>query len=67
MTDPLTTLFQLNRLTLELNEVQDWIDQVRVTTPTNQYVQLELDRKQTEIDERREIIAFAMLDISSRN
>ena len=67
MTDPLTTLFQLNKLTLELNEIQSWINHARLAAPTNQRVQLNLDRKQTEIDERRELIAFMMVDISSRN
>ena len=67
MTDPLTTLFQLNKLTLELDEVQGWINHARVAAPTNQRVQLNLDRKQSEIDQRRELIAFMMVDISSRN
>ena len=67
MTGPLTTLFQLNKLTLELDEVQGWINHARVTAPTNQRIQLHLDRRQTEIDEKRELIAFVMLDIASRN
>jgi hypothetical protein len=67
MIDPLTTLFRLNEATLELDEVQGWINHVRVSAPTNQRVQLELDRQQAEINERRELIEFAMIDISSRN
>ena len=67
MENPITTLAHLNGLTLELDQVQEWIDYARVAAPTNQTVQLELDRKQTEINERRQLIEFVMVDIASRN
>lgn len=47
--------------------VQEWINHARVCAPTNQRVQLNLDRHQAEVDRKRELIALTMLDISSRN
>lgn len=67
MTDPISTLIQLNEVTRNLDMVQSWVDAARVAATTNQVVQLELDRQQTDIDRKRELIQLAMLDISSRN
>jgi hypothetical protein len=65
--NPITTLAQLNEITLELDQVQSWVDHARFAAPTNQRVQLNLDREQTEIDRKRELIELAMIDIASRN
>ena len=65
--NPITTLAQLNEITLDLNVEQGWIDHARNAAPRNQIVQLELDRQQTEINARREMVELAMFDISNRN
>ena len=67
MTDPIDTLMQFTDALSDLDMVQDWINDARTATPTNQRVQLELDRQQTEIDRKRQLIQLMMLDISSRN
>lgn len=67
MTDPITTLIQLNDATRNLDMVQSWIDGARVAALANQYVQLELDRQQADVDRKRKLIQLTMLDISSRN
>jgi hypothetical protein len=67
MTDPIRTLMQLNYITEELDEIQSWIDNARYAARTNQHVQLQLDRQQTEVDAKREFIELAKLDIASRN
>lgn len=67
MTDPINTLIELNSITLHLNEVQSWIDNARTAAPTNQVVQLNLDREQTRVNEKRKMVALMMLDIRSRN
>ena len=67
MENPITTLAHLNGVTLELDEVQEWIDHARVAAAKNQRVQLALDRQQTEINHKREVIHFMMIDIASRN
>lgn len=67
MTDPITTLIQLNEASLDLDLFQTWIDGARVIAQTNQPIQLELDRQQTEIDKKRRLIELTMLDIRSRN
>ena len=46
---------------------QRWIDHAREAARTNQIVQLSLDRQQTAVDAKREMIEIAMFDISSRN
>jgi hypothetical protein len=65
--DPITTLFQLTDELQDLNMVQGWIDGAREAAPTNQLVQLELDRRQEQINRKRAWIAMVMLDIRSRN
>lgn len=67
MTDPLTTLMELNSVSCDLDMIQSWVDGARIASPGNQTVQLELDRQQTAIDRKRAYIALTMLDISSRN
>lgn len=67
MQDPITTLIQLNELTLELDEVQSWIDHVRSVVKTNQVVQLKLDRHQTDVNARRLLIEQVKFSIASRN
>ena len=67
MENPITTLAHLNGVTLELDMEQRWINHARNAAPRNQRVQLKLDRHQAEIDKRRELIEFLMVDIASRN
>jgi|1186.fasta_scaffold20210_3 hypothetical protein len=67
MTDPITTLFRLDDQLLDLAMVQAWIDLARNRVPLNQKLQLEMDRRQSEVDRRRALIAKTMRDISSRN
>jgi len=66
-TTPLDTLMALTHQIRGLDEVQGWVDLVRASAPTDQTIQLEMDRRQAEIDEKRARIALLMLDISSRN
>jgi hypothetical protein len=65
--NPITKLAQLNEITLDLNMEQGWINHAREAARTNQIVQLSLDRQQTAVNAKREMIEFAMIDISSRN
>lgn len=67
MTRQIEILVALTDLIQELDDTQDWINEARVAAPTNQMVQLTLDRQQTDVDLKREFIRLAMLDISSRN
>lgn len=67
MQDPILTLFKLTDQILELDMVQGWINNARLSAPTNQVVQLELDRQQGEIDRKRVLIDALMADIRSRN
>lgn len=60
-------LVSLTDLSLELDELQGWVDDARTAAPNNQVVQLSLDRQQSDIDLKREFIRLAMLDIASRN
>jgi hypothetical protein len=64
---PITTLFRLDDQLLDLAMVQAWIDLARNRVPLNQKLQLEMDRRQSEVDRRRALIAKTMRDISSRN
>lgn len=67
MTDHITTLFKLTDQIQELDEVQSWIDNARVAAPTNQTVQLRLDRHQADVNRKRALIALLMADIRNRN
>lgn len=67
MTHPLAVLMELNSVSRDLDMVQAWIDGARVVSATNQTVQLELDRQQTAIDQKRVYIELKMFDISCRN
>lgn len=67
MYDPFSTLILLNTATLQLDDVQSWIDSARTTFPADQQWQLKLDRKQTEVDQKRELIETFKLDIARRN
>lgn len=67
MSDPITTLLELNFTTLQLDEVQARIDFARTTFPADQGWQLELDRKQTEVDNKRAFIEALKFDIARRN
>jgi uncharacterized protein YciW len=67
VTDPVTTLFRLTDEIQNLDKVQSWIDEARVAAKTNQRVQLELDRRQNDIDRKRFMIAAVMSDIRNRN
>lgn len=67
MTDPIVTLMKLNAATLHLNYAQFMIDRARYVNTTDQHFQLELDREQTEVDEKRKMIEQTMADIRNRN
>lgn len=67
MCTPIVTLIQLNELTLELVETQTWIDHARSVARTNQVVQLELDRQQSELDARLNEIELTKLYIAMTN
>jgi hypothetical protein len=60
-------LFSITDEIQELDLVQSWINNARMSAPTNQIVQLSLDRKQAEVDHKRQLLRLLMLDISSRN
>lgn len=47
--------------------VQNWIDGARKYDPENQRVQMNLDRQQIELDNRKAHIHEAMFEISSSN
>jgi len=65
--DPVITLLGLNEMTLKLNAMQTLVDYGRTLAQNDQLFQLALDRKQTEIDEKRALIAYTMADIRNRN
>jgi|tagenome__1003787_1003787.scaffolds.fasta_scaffold19512671_1 hypothetical protein len=65
--DPIISLIELNTQIIKLDRVQAWIDHAREVASGNQIVQLELDRHQSDINSKRELIALTMLDIRSRN
>lgn len=67
MQTPIDTLVQLNEIILGLDRIQSWIDHARTAAATNQRVQLELDRQQTRVDDRRKLVKMLMIDIASRN
>lgn len=50
-----------------LDLAQEMVDESRYCHPQDQMLQLQMDRQQRSINERRAIIQLAMLDISSRN
>jgi hypothetical protein len=65
--NPIDSLINLNEFTEVLDRMQTMVNESRSSNPQDQHVQLEMDRYQTSIDKRREIIRLSMLDISSRN
>lgn len=67
MFTPLDTLFMLTDKIRNLDMVQEWIDEARIDSSTNQYMQLTLDRQQVEVDAKREMIAETMFQIANRN
>ena len=67
MQTPIDTLGQLNDIILDLDRIQNWIDHARTAAATNQHVQLELDRQQTRVDDRRKLVKMLMISIASRN
>jgi len=67
MTDPITTLIELNHESLHLDMIQSWIDGAREAAPTNQRVQLELDRQQASVDNKRFMIGAIMASIRNNN
>jgi hypothetical protein len=51
----------------DLALIQMWIDGARITNPTNQHLQLLLDRKQAALVERKDEITDQMFEISRSN
>jgi hypothetical protein len=67
MNKPMEILVALNDLTQELDERQHWVNRARNESPSNQLVQLSLDREQSDINLKRDFVQIVMADISSRN
>jgi hypothetical protein len=65
--DPIISLIKLNDQIIKLDHLQKRIDEARKIASGNQSIQLELDRHQSDVDNKRKLIALTMLDISSRN
>lgn len=65
--DPIISLIELTAQITKLDRDQSILDHARVVAPTNQIIQLELDRHQNDIDSKRALIARTMFDIRSRN
>lgn len=67
MPNPIDTLFALNGATQDLDTLQSWVDRARTYAGINQAAQLVLDRKQTELDEKRAKIELLKRHIASSN
>lgn len=67
MSRQVAILIGLNDESLRLDVVQASIDRMRALFARDQKMQLELDRLQTMVDDRRKRIADAMFDIPRRN
>jgi hypothetical protein len=67
MVDHITTLTNFNYASQRLDSIQTLIDYGRRVGPNDQRFQLELDRKQAEVDSKRKMITLAMADIRNRN
>lgn len=67
MSDPITTLLELNQIILNCDATDDLIKVGRAMFPTDQEFQLEMDRQQTTVDKKRKFVELIMLDISRRN
>lgn len=64
---PFETLLMLINQIRDLDMVQEWINEARASSPTDQLMQLHMDRRQEELDKKLTTIKLTMLDISSRN
>jgi hypothetical protein len=60
-------MLKLNEAELDLLMVQGWIDNARIACATNQVVQLELDRRQSELDTKLARIHMARAAIALSN
>lgn len=58
---------QLCIVTLECDEAQETIDVARSAFPHDGYLQLQLDRKQEELDSKRSIIENLISTLAARN
>lgn len=67
MTDPISTLLELNAITQTLEETEMWINAGRVSFPNDQLFQLEMDRRQSDVDAKRALVEALKYDIRSRN
>jgi hypothetical protein len=67
MPHPVRTMLKLNEAELDLLMVQGWIDNARIACATNQVVQLELDRRQSELDTKLARIHMARAAIALSN
>lgn len=67
MKGPVATLFDLNQEVLELNRVQILINHGRYRHATNGFLQLELDRQQTMLDQQRKHIEATKRSIARMN
>src|SRR5438046_1608402 len=53
MVGPFDTLLVLVNQLRDLDMVEEWIDEIRITSPTDQEMQLNMDRQQVEVDQKR--------------
>jgi hypothetical protein len=67
MRTPLDELIDYTDELQHLNMVEEDLLRCRLAHPTNQQVQLDMDRYQTQVDNRRAQIEVIMLIISSMN
>jgi len=63
----ISTLLEFRSVLQDLEMVQSWIDKARDAAPTNQSVQAELDRQQSNIHYQRARIELAMNHIRNSN
>lgn len=65
--NPIDTLITLNEITTDLDEVQKQVDRIRHTFPRDGQVQLQMDRRQSDIDTRRAFVRVLKIHIASSN
>ncbi len=63
----LTILHSLTALTIEMDDTQDWIDRARSAHPNDKIFQLQLDVRQMQLNQQRELVAQMYELGASRN
>lgn len=67
MNTPFMTLIRLDSLIIALDFTQEWINLARTEAPEDQELQLSMDRRQAEVDEKRRYIVETMVEIAMSN